>query len=512
MNRKREELLTRGMGELFIKQALPGMIGTLIIGLYNLVDAIYIGQFIGKDGVGAVSLVYSVVLFNQAILILIGLGSMSLLSRSIGERNERTIRKLLGNLTLTVSILSLVFSVLIFSFTRPIVGFLGGRESILDLGESYLRIVSVGFVPAALGPALNMLLRGEGRMKEAMIIASAGAILNIILDPIFIHVLGLGISGAAMATVISQTVYLILNIIYFTSGKSVIRFNLRDFRFAFDLMPKILGVGASAMFMLVTASVQQVILFKSLAVYGGNDHVALMGAAFRVFLFAFIPLAGIGQGLQPILGMNYGAKRFGRVKQAYIFFTTIAAGLAGLSWLCFMLLPKAILRWFITDPGLVSWGQGYFRILFAVFFLSSINLTALTLFQALGKGGKAAVLSLSRQIVFFIPIALVLPLFTGVIGLWWAVPASEVLTLFMTLIFLVVEYRRLTSQTQTDDGNEQGEPLALNELVSNHIRRVLEMTRGKVHGPGGAAELLGVNPSTLRNRMNKLGITYGRKM
>lgn len=443
MNHKREEILTLGIGRLFIKLAIPGMIGTLIMGLYNFVDAIFIGQFVGKDGVGAISLVYSVVLVNQAILTLIGIGSMSLTSRAIGENDQRTTQRLLGNLTFSISILSIVLSVLVFNFAYPLVKFLGGGGNILYLGVKYLKIISIGFVFASLGPAMNMLIRGEGRMKEAMLIASTGMVLNIILDPIFIYVLGMGIQGAAVATVISQIMYVIIGLVYFRLGRSVIKLNLKDFKLAFDLLPKILNVGNSAMIMFVMAAIQQIILFKSLTAYGGSDHVALMGASYRVFLSMFIPLAGAGQGLQPIIGINYGGKNFDRVKESFKSFTLIATIIASILWLSTMLFPQQILSWFITDSELVNRGQEYFRIFFSVSFILGLNLTILTMFQAIGKGVQATILSLSTYIFFFIPLVLILPISKGVLGVWLSIPIADTLRLFMGIIFLAIEYRKL---------------------------------------------------------------------
>ncbi len=443
MKQTREELLTLGMGKLFVKLAIPGVLGTIIIGLYNLMDAVFVGQFVGKEGVGAVAVVYSVVLVNQAISTLIGIGSMSMLSRAIGKKDEKTSRRILGNLVLTVTIPSAVLSVVSFLYARPIVAFFGGSDIMLDLGEKYLKIISLGFILSSVGPAMNMLLRGEGRMKEAMLIAASGMALNIILDPIFIHTLGMGISGAAVATVISQGVYLVTNILYFKYGKSLIKLNIREFKFAFDLMPNILSVGLGGMIGLVMIALQQVILYKSLAYHGGTDQVALMGATFRVFLFAFIPLTGIGQGLQPVIGMNFGANRYSRVREAYKSFTMIASGISGLLWLCFMLFPGAILSWFITDPGLVLSGKSNFRILFGVFFAAGMIINTGIMFQALGKGGHAAILAASRQVLFFIPLVFILPIYTGTTGIWLSLPVTDTLTILLALVLLIVEYRKL---------------------------------------------------------------------
>jgi putative MATE family efflux protein len=442
MKGTKEELLNLGMGRLFVKLAVPGILGTLIIGLYNLMDSIFVGQFVGKDGVGAIAIVYSIVLLNQAISTLIGVGSMSLLSRAIGEDNEPVIRRILGNLVLFSLIPSAMLSAVSYLFARPIVAFFGGKGEILELGVEYLEIMAMGFVLSSVGPAMNMLLRGEGRMKQAMIVAATGMILNIILDPIFIYYFGWGIAGAAIATVLSQGVYLIANIAYYLTGKSIIKIRIKEFKFAFDLMPQILSVGLAGVVGLIMIGMQQVILFRSLSTYGGNDHVALMGASFRVFLFAFIPLTGIGQGLQPILGMNFGAKRYDRVKKAFTSFTLIASGISFFLWVCFMLFPGTIISWFITSQRLVSVGRNHFRWFFAVFFVAGFIITTGIMFQALGKGAHAAALAAARQIVCFLPLVFVLPKIMGVTGTWISLPIADVMTFVLAGLLLLNEFRR----------------------------------------------------------------------
>ncbi|MEE8440465.1 MAG: MATE family efflux transporter [Spirochaetia bacterium] len=399
MNREGTEILAFDMPTLFRKMALPGMVGTLVMGLYNLVDAIFVGQLVGKVGVGAVSLAYPVVLINQAIVALIGIGAMSLLSRSIGNRDDETVR-----------------------------------------------------------------LRSTP-----------------------------------------------------------------------DLLRKIAGVGFSAMIMLLLASVQQVVLFRSLAAHGGSDHLILMGATFRVYLFALLPLAGIAQGLQPVLGVSYGAGRYRRVWRAYRFFALAATFLAEALWLSFLVFPKSILGWFITDPVLLATGTTYFRLALGAFFLSGLNTTSMTLFQALGKGRTASLLSFCRQIIFFVPLVLLMPLLIGVNGVWLSVPLAETLGSILAGVLLIAQRRKLSRDDSIDSDPEttligsavstpaavprsdhgievdQGKLLNLDTFMSVHIRRALSLAAGRVHGPGGAAELLGINPSTLRNRMKRLGISYGRE-
>ena len=448
MTRRKDELLTLGIGALFVRMAIPGMIGTLVTGLYNLADAVFVGQFVGAEAVGAVTLVYPVLLVNQAVLNLIGVGSASIYSRAIGRGDSRVARRIAGNLCLAASILAVLLSAAIIGPAGSIVSFIGGRGDTLRFGVRYLRLLALGFVPATLGPALNMLIRGEGRMRKAVLIAGSGAALNIVLDPIFIRVFNMGISGAAIATLVSQIVYLLLCIRYFVAAEGEITLKLKDIRFSFDLMPKVLAIGVSALCMLVLVAVQQTLLFRGLALRGAEDHVVLMGIALRVFLFAFMPLLGIGQGLQPVLGVNYGAKRFSRVKRAFTVFTLLATGAAFCVWVCLMVFPGTILRWFLNDAELSRRGTTYLRVLFSAFFLSGINITTVIFFQALGKSLQAGIVAAARQVVFFGALFWALPVFTGILGIWLVMPVADMLTLLLSVGLLIREFSRLSSSQQ----------------------------------------------------------------
>jgi putative MATE family efflux protein len=440
MNENRKELLEMSMGKLFMKLAIPGIIGMLAVGLYNMVDAIFVGQFVSKEGVGAITMAYNIVLINQAILTLFATGAMSLLSRAIGEKDEKTIDKLFGNVVIGVSILSVIYTVIIYNYSIPILQLLGAKGKILTLASEYIKIVALGFIVGGVGPALNMLIRGEGKMKSAMKIVFIGTIINIILDPIFIKVFNMGIEGAAIATVISQIIYLLCDIVYFKSGKSVIKISRNSFKFSKDIIPQMLSVGFSGMLMSVMYAVQLGIMMKLMWSYGGENSVIVLSSAQRIMMFAFIPMWGIGQGLQPILGANYGARQFERVKEAFVSFTKIATSICGILWVFFMLFPKFILSWFITDSALVSTGANDFRIYFCIFILYGFMVTSITLFQALGKGGKAALIVTGRQILFFIPLAIVLPLLINETGVWLAMPLGDFLCIILAIIFTIGEF------------------------------------------------------------------------
>jgi putative MATE family efflux protein len=435
MNDKREMLLNQGMGKLFVSLALPGMAGMIVIGLYNLVDSIFVGQFVGPAAVSAVAMGYAVILVNQAILSLFATGASSLFSRAMGAGDQKTMDALLGNVFWPVTLCSLVLTVITFSFAPGILFALGAREEILSLGIDYLRLLSLGFVFGAVGPALNFLIRAEGQMKTAMKIMALGTITNIILDPIFIKVLGMGMEGAALATIIGQSLFLLGDFAHFRSKQSSINLSRKSFRITWPLMPEIIRVGFSGMIMSLAVAIQLSILLSLSSSYSINSNI-VMSTAFRIMSFFYIPIFGISYGLQPVLGANYGAGRFDRVREAFWYFGKVASAIAVGIWLFFQLFAPFILSWFITDEEIVAEGSRQFRLFLSSFLFYGLIAVFIMLFMALGKAGKGALLTLGRQLFFFIPLALLLPYRFGEIGLWLSYPLGD-LCVVLFGIFLV---------------------------------------------------------------------------
>ena len=436
---EREQLLSWSMGRLFKKLAIPGMIGMVLIGLCNLMDAVFVGHLIGKEAIGAVAIVSSVALLNLGICLLIGSGSMSMLSIAIGKKDQKTIDKLLGNMIVSILILSGIFSIIVYLNTEWIVSFIGGEGLVAELATEYLRVISIGMVFSALGPAMNFLIRGEGKIKTAMYFASGVSILNIILNPIFISVLGMGIEGAAVATVISHIVYVLLNLLFFSKGNGVIVLQRMKLRLEKDILPSIFKVGSAQLIMMVMATIQQVILFRSLQYHGGSEHVILMGASYRAFMFAYIAIWGIAQGLQPVIGMNYGAGKINRVKKAFNTFTLLGLILTSMIWVIFMVFPDLILGIFIIDSDIIIIGVPLFRILTSIFFAYIYFANLSNLFIGLGRGKEPGILSILRQIVFFIPLVFVLPMIFGTVGVWIALPLAD----FFTMIVAAMYHRKI---------------------------------------------------------------------
>ncbi len=351
------------MGRLFLRMAIPGIIGTVVMGLYNFVDAIFLGQFIGPTAVGAVGLLLTLVIMNQGLIALMGGGSGAVLSVAMGQQDDATIDRLLGNLIPITFIGSGLFAVLVGVFARPVVEFLGGSGELLAMAVDYLRILVLGMPFMATGAAMNSLLRGEGKIKVAMMIASGSFLLNLVLDPILIAWAGWGIQGAAWATVIAQLAYFLCQTCFHWRGETRLRLMLSNIRVSGALTARVVKAGTPAMLMQIMSVIQMGVLYKVLAQAGGANHLALMTAAMRCYSLVFAIIFGIAFGMQPVVGMNFGAKDYGRTKYAWKYFTAVSVAVTSAFWLLFMAFPGLILGWFISDPELARIGIPYFRML-----------------------------------------------------------------------------------------------------------------------------------------------------
>lgn len=445
----RDKLLTENPWKLMISLSLPAILGQFIVGLYSFVDSIYVGQMVGTDAMSAVSAASPFLLFNNAIAVLLGIGSGSVLSRAIGDRDKKTIDEILGNLAFLVILLSSVVMIAGILFAPGLLRLSGARGNVLEMGVSYLRTVYLGSVFVNFMQGANMVIRAEGRMKTAMGIMAAGAILNIILDPVFILLLpDRGPQAVAIATVIAQFAQAAVTLIYFLKKSPVVRFH--GIRPAGELNPEIFSVGVSAMFMQVMMLVQMTVVYNTAVRFGGESQIALMGAAQRVMQLAFVPIWGMSQGMQPAVGTNFGAKLYLRVKKLTNVFIAGSTCLAGAFFIVIEVFSRRILSAFITNPDIVSSGLSNFRLMYCAFATYGLLIMVITYFQSLGKAKQAGFLVMLRQLVLVIPLVLTMPVLMGgnVLGVWLALPLNDVIILLVAIGLLIKEYKYLKEMAE----------------------------------------------------------------
>ncbi len=449
----RTKLLTKSPFPLMIELAIPAVLGMVVVGLYNMMDSIFVGQMVGDVQMGAVSVSYPFTLINAGSAAMIGVGSASVLSRAIGKKDQDTVKKIMGNLVAVVLLMSVVYMAIGMVFTRQLLSLAGASDNILTYAEKYLRIVFAGSLFVNFFQSANMVIRGEGQLKKAMSIIASGAILNIILDPIFITILkpyGMGIEAAAYATILSQFIQAAVTLWYFKKKSP----NVKIGRIRIDgtLLPQVLAVGVSALLMQVLTLVQQTVIYRVASVYGGETSQLLLGAALRFWNFSFVPLWGISQGFQPAAGTNYGAKDYDRVKKLTGVFIIAATVLSLVFYIPVELFPDKILSMFLTTPGIAEAGATNFRIMFSTYILQGSFLIAVTLFQSLGKANRATWLVLFRQIILFIPLCVVLPMVggMGIRGVWLAIALTDAILVIITIAMMLSEFRKMPATSSVD--------------------------------------------------------------
>ncbi len=446
IDKKRESLVNDNIVKLMFKLSIPAIVGMFVIGLYSFVDAIFVGQFVNEVAVGAIAVSYPITLINNGIAVLVGIGSASVLSRAIGEKDDETVNKIMGNLLCLVFLLSLITTVAGYFFTKELLYFSKIDGEMLAYAIKYLKIIFIGSFFVNFAQAANMVIRGEGKMMIAMLIMAIGAILNIILDPIFIKTLNFGLKGAAIATVISQIVQFLITLIYFLKFSSKVKFN--KIRIEKSIVKGVLSVGVSAMLMQVLSLVQQTVLYSNLKTYGGDEKIILMGAIMRFIMLAFIPIWGMSQGFQPLAGTNYGAKDYDRVKKATKVFGISATILSLIFYIPFMVFTKEILSWFIKDNlSIIQNGIFEAKIAMIVFPLSAFMIIFVTLFQSVGDAKKAGILIMLRQAFLFIPLVYILPKITGLssLAIFMTFGITDLTVFVMSFIYVKKLFKKFNS-------------------------------------------------------------------
>lgn len=416
---QRDKILTDNLWKLMFTLSLPAVIAMSINGLNTFIDGLFVGQYVGQNALAAISLVLPLTMITNGFATLIGMGSASLLSIAIGNKDEEIQQKILGTATLLCIILSILLTILGWYFAYELLALMGGTGEIQELGVTYYRIILMGSFFRIYAIAINMLIRAEGKVAEAMLYAIVAALLNIILNVIFISYLGMGVEGAAWSTVIAMAVFTLLDIWYFYIVKKA-SFKISFTKFSLDkkLLKPIFSVGFSAMMLQLMFFVQQVIVFRSLTYYGKDWDITFMGACYRILLLILMPGYGLAQALQPVIGINYGAKNYKRVKNAFYIFLKSYIIFLTFIWVFVMMFPKLILGWMIPDGSFTKTDFINYFLMMVCTPIYPFFLITTTLFQGIGKGKNASIILIAREIILFIPIVLLLPIWFDISGVY----------------------------------------------------------------------------------------------
>ena len=429
------------IGRLLLSLSLPATIGMLVQAMYNFVDTIFVGRGVGSMGIAGISISFPVQIFVMAFAQMFGIGGASVISRALGEKNHEKAKRAAGNVMAFSIAFGLAMTLLGYFFLDRLLIMLGASEAIIPYAREYLGIILFGSVFFSFGMAMNHVVRAEGKPKIAMAAMLISAVLNIILDPIFIFSLNMGIWGAALATVLSQAATSIYVLFYFLSGKSLLRVSLRSLIPEWKIMRETVSVGLSAFSRQVAGSLLAVVLNNSLVFYGGDIAVAVYGVINRLLMVFIMPMFGVNQGFLPIVGYNYGARKMRRARESVKLASTVTTLIALFSAIIMFLFARQLISIFTDETELIEPAIFALRIVILAIPTIGVQVIASGMFQALGKAVPALFLSLLRQIIILIPLILVVPRFLGIDGIWISFPLADLISFAISLVFYLRELK-----------------------------------------------------------------------
>lgn len=450
-------LAEEDIGKLLMKFSIPAIIGMMVNALYNIVDRIFIGQGVGNLAIGGIFVGYPISLILMAFSMLIGIGGNTVVSIRLGEKKKDEAEKILGNSFILLVGISVIISILGLLLLEPLLRAFGASETILPYAVDYMKIILIGAPLQAIGFGMNNFIRGEGSPKIAMITMLIGAILNTILDPIFIFIFDMGIKGAALATIISQGVSAIWVMKYFIGNTSILRIRKQNLKLRTDIVKNIVTIGFAPFSMQLAASMVTVLLNNNLKNYGGDVATSSMGVIQSISMMVLMPIFGINQGSQPIIGFNYGAKNYDRVKKTLKLAIMGATVISLVGFILTQAFPKQIIKIFISDEQelaeILNVAVKGLRIYLAMLPIIGFQIVSSNYFQATGKPKHAMLLSLSRQVLILIPALLIFPKLFELTGVWMAAPVSDLIASIITGILLAKSLKNLNTETKLNNLN-----------------------------------------------------------
>ncbi len=446
------------VGRLLVKLSIPAFLGMFVMTLYNVVDTIFIGRYVGSLGIAGLSIVFPIQMLSMGISHMTGMGGASLISRLIGANNVSRAEHALGNaMTLTI-IMSAIITAVGLSNTDFWLRLIGASETILPYARDYMTIILIGMFFQTSAMTMNFLIRAEGNARVPMTGMIIGAVLNIILDAIFIIPLDMGIKGAALATVIAQIISVGYFISYYMSGKNFLKIHIGNLVLELDILKGILAIGIASFAMTIAGSLSAIFVNRMLVGYGGDLAVSAFGVINRIMMFALMPGMVFGQGLQPILGFNYGAKRFGRALRAIKIAITVSTAFSIIAFMFLYFSPEIFIRIFTTDNGLIALGSYAAKRIWLALYLIGFMMIGSIVFQSIGKAVQSFVTAIARPALFLLPAIFILPHFWQLDGVWLAFPITDGLTFILTLALFIPQIREF-KRAERQAGSEQPPPV-----------------------------------------------------
>ena len=435
------ELGTKPVSSLLMQYALPAIVAMVASSLYNMVDSIFIGQGVGALAISGLAITFPFMNLSAAFGAAIGVGASTFLSVKLGQRDYDIANRILGNNVMLNIVVGVVFGVLCLIFIDPILRFFGASDATLPYARQYMQIILSGNAFTHLYLGLNAVMRSAGKPHLAMYITIFTVILNAILDPLFIYTFKLGIRGAAYATILSQLSALCWQWKLFSNKGELLHFEYDKFKIEAPIVRNIISIGISPFAMNACACLVVIFINNSLVNYGGDMAVGAYGIANRVaFVFVMVTM-GVCQGMQPIAGYNYGAENYNRMLEVLKLATIAGTAVCAVGFVIAMLFPEACVRLFTSDTNLIANSVVAMRYMMSMFLIIGAQMVITNFFQSIGKAKISIFLSLSRQLIFLVPLIAVLPHYMGLNGVWLAMPLSDAIAAIMayTMIFIYIK-------------------------------------------------------------------------
>lgn len=451
--KQKQMILTENLWKVMFKLSWPAIIAMVLYGLNTVFDAVFVGRYVGETALAGVSLAYPLSQMTLGIGSLIGVGAGSALSIALGANDKDTQRKLLGNVNYLTIVISVVYSIAAWFFAETLVKFMGGQGEALILGTHYFRVTAIGSIFWIYGLASNMIVRAEGKMKSAAVMMGVGLGVNILANYILIALLGMGVKGAAWGTNIGMLVYTILGLAYFKNSKASFEAYPFQIRKTKEIIRSIMSMGMSSLIMSVMYLIQSIVVFNALSGFGTTADLAFYGASYRVFTLMLTPLFGLMRALQPVVGINYGAGQNHRVIQCVKIFSLSGLILMLPFWLVLMIAPQGILSTMIPNKVFDAASLLNFRVYMALLPILPVVFMSMTFYPAINKGNVASIMGIARQLVFYVPIMVILPRLFGVKWVYFGSTAIDVVITIITLIVFTRTFRELRQQTTMSYGS-----------------------------------------------------------
>ncbi len=446
MKDKKTNILQLGnepVGRLLWKYSLPAIVGIVVMQLYNIIDRIFIGQGVGSEAIAGLAITFPVMNLSAAVGTLIGQGAAARISIVLGQNDKRRAELILGNSLVLTLLFGVIYISLFAIFLDEILILFGASEVTLPYARDFMAYILPGMLMMNLCFSFNNIMRASGYPTRAMVTMFIGAGLNVILAPIFIFVLDMGIKGAAIATDIAMTISMIFVMAHFFSKKSELHFKPGIYRLKWSIFTAITAIGAAPFVVNMAGSALNAIVNNVLHQYGGDDAVGALGILMTYAQLLVMIVIGITQGMQPIIGYNYGARKFHRLKRAYWLSVVAASIVTTLGAIGAQFFPEYIARAFTTDADLIAKTAQALRTALLVFWAVGFQIVSTNLFQSLGLAGKSIFLSLTRQILFLLPLIYILSKAFGLEGVWMAYSASDIVATLVTVVMIFFQMRKI---------------------------------------------------------------------